>query len=107
VRVDVPDPPSLNRASTSAQAAAYFVAAEALTNAAKHAQAEAVTVTATVAGENLRLVVADDGRGGAVGTPGSGLDGLRSRVAALDGTFDLDSPAGAGTRLTVEIPCAS
>ena len=107
VRVDVPDPPSLNRASTSAQAAAYFVAAEALTNAAKHAQAEAVTVTATVAGANLRLVVADDGRGGAVGTPGSGLDGLRSRVAALDGTFDLDSPAGAGTRLTVEVPCAS
>ncbi|KQR08483.1 sensor histidine kinase [Cellulomonas sp. Leaf334] len=107
VRVDVPDPPALGRASTSAQAAAYFVVAEALTNAAKHASASAVTVTATVTGPNLRLLVADDGRGGAVATPGSGLDGLRSRVAALDGTFDLDSPAGAGTRLTVEVPCAS
>ena len=52
-------------------------------------------------------MIADDGRGGAIATPGSGLDGLRSRVAALDGTFDLDSPAGAGTRLTVEVPCAS
>lgn len=107
VRVDVPDPPSLNRASTSAQAAAYFVVAEALTNAAKHAEAHEVTVTAVLAGDRLRIVIADDGRGGAVATPGSGLDGLRSRVAALDGTFDLDSPAGAGTRLTVEVPCAS
>ena len=108
VRIDVPDPPSLTRASTSAQAAAYFVAAEALTNAAKHADAQQVTVTATVQPDAvLRLVIADDGRGGAVATPGSGLDGLRSRVAALDGTFDLDSPAGAGTRLTVEVPCAS
>ncbi len=108
VRVDVPDPPALSRASTSAQAAAYFVAAEALTNAAKHAQARQITVTATVTtDERLRLVIADDGRGGATAAPGSGLDGLRSRVAALDGTFDLDSPAGAGTRLTVEVPCAS
>ena len=106
VRVDVPDPPSLTRASTSAQAAAYFVVAEALTNAAKHAEAHQVVVTVT-ADHMLRLVIADDGRGGAHATPGSGLDGLRSRVAALDGTFDLDSPAGAGTRLTVEVPCAS
>lgn len=107
VRVDVPDPPSLNRASTSAQAAAYFVVAEALTNAAKHAEASEVTVTAVLVADRLRIVIADDGRGGAYATPGSGLEGLRSRVAALDGTFDLDSPAGAGTRLTVEVPCAS
>ena len=106
VTVDVPGP--LNRASTSAQAAAYFVVAEALTNVAKYAQATSVTVTATITpSQNLRLLIADDGRGGATPTPGSGLDGLRSRVAALDGTFDLDSPAGAGTRLTVEVPCAS
>ncbi|MBO3083132.1 sensor histidine kinase [Cellulomonas fengjieae] len=108
VRVEVPDPPSLARASASAQAAAYFVAAEALTNAAKHAEAGAITVLADVTpADTLRLVISDDGRGGATATPGSGLDGLRSRVAALDGTFDLDSPAGAGTRLTVEVPCAS
>ncbi|WP_426593367.1 sensor domain-containing protein [Cellulomonas sp. McL0617] len=105
VTVDVPGP--LTTASTSAQAAAYFVVAEALTNAAKYAQATKVTVTATIVGPDLRLVIADDGTGGATPTPGSGLDGLRSRVAALDGTFDLDSPAGAGTRLTVEVPCAS
>ena len=106
VTVDVPGP--LNRASRSAQAAAYFVVAEALTNVAKYAEATSVTVSATITPtQNLRLRIADDGHGGAVPTPGSGLDGLRSRVAALDGTFDLDSPAGAGTRLTVEVPCAS
>ena len=106
VSVDVPAP--LTRASTAAQAAAYFVVAEALTNVAKYAQATNVKVTATITpSQNLRLLIADDGRGGAAPTPGSGLDGLRSRVAALDGTFDLDSPAGAGTRLTVEVPCAS
>ncbi|WP_028045374.1 sensor histidine kinase [Cellulomonas sp. URHE0023] len=106
VTVDVPGP--LNRASTSAQAAAYFVVAEALTNVAKYAHATSVSVSATITpSQNLRLLIADDGRGGATPTPGSGLDGLRSRVAALDGTFDLDSPAGAGTRLTVEVPCAS
>jgi signal transduction histidine kinase len=59
------------------------------------------------ADRRLKLVVHDDGRGGAAASPGSGLDGLRSRVAALDGTFDLVSPAGAGTTLTVELPCAS
>ena len=85
-----------------------LLVAEALTNAAKHASATALTVRADVTpAGSLRLVIADDGRGGAHPTPGSGLDGLRSRVAALDGTFDLDSPAGAGTRLTVEVPCAS
>ncbi|WP_051274799.1 sensor histidine kinase [Cellulomonas sp. URHD0024] len=106
VTVDVPAP--LTPASTSAQAAAYFVVAEALTNVAKYAQASNVTVTATITpSQHLRLVIADDGAGGAAPTSGSGLDGLRSRVAALDGTFDLDSPAGAGTRLTVEVPCAS
>lgn len=102
----------LTAAGPAAQAAAYFVAAEALTNVAKHAQASSVLVTAAaVAGPGgactLRLVIADDGRGGATTTAGTGLAGLAGRIAALDGTFDLDSPAGAGTRLTVELPCAS
>jgi signal transduction histidine kinase len=101
----------LDRASATAQAAAYFVTAEALTNVAKHAEAGRAHVTAEVlddgAAPRLRLVVADDGRGGAVAAPGSGLDGLRARVVALDGSFDLVSPAGRGTRLTVEVPCAS
>ncbi|MGY4645118.1 sensor histidine kinase [Cellulomonas sp. URHB0016] len=107
VEVSVPHPTLLGTAGTSAQAAAYFVAAEALTNAAKHSRARLVRVEAGVHDGRLRLVVQDDGVGGATAHPGSGLDGLRSRVAALDGTFDLDSPAGAGTRLTVEVPCAS
>ncbi|MFC8191728.1 sensor histidine kinase [Cellulomonas sp. NPDC057328] len=98
-------------ASSSAQAAAYFVVAEALTNVAKHAGAASAAVRADVvgagAGARLRVRVSDDGRGGARATPGSGLDGLRRRVEALDGSFDLVSPAGAGTVLTVEVPCAS
>ncbi|MCK9795376.1 histidine kinase [Isoptericola sp. 4D.3] len=99
----------LSRAGSAAQAAAYFVVAEALTNVAKHADARSVQVRADVTddGARLRVVVADDGRGGAEPSPGSGLAGLRGRVAALDGVFELDSPPGAGTRLTVEVPCAS
>ncbi len=107
VVVVVPDPTALATTSSAAQAAAYFVTAEALTNAAKHSGATGATVTAEVDGDRLRLTVADDGSGGASATDGSGLDGLRARIEALDGTFDLDSPAGAGTRLTVEVPCAS
>ncbi|UCN15207.1 sensor domain-containing protein [Cellulomonas iranensis] len=90
-----------------AQAAAYFVVAEALTNVAKHAHAAQVVVRATVAGDRLRVEVADDGRGGATAAPGGGLDGLRRRVEALDGAFLLLSPATGGTVLTVEVPCAS
>ncbi|WP_273654897.1 sensor histidine kinase [Cellulomonas fimi] len=111
VTVDVPAPQTLALAPAATQAAAYFVVAEALTNVTKHSGAQSVLVEATVVdgptGPALRVVVADDGKGGATAAPGSGLDGLRSRVAALDGTFDLDSPAGGGTRLTVEVPCAS
>ncbi|MFD6176565.1 MULTISPECIES: sensor histidine kinase [unclassified Isoptericola] len=111
----------LERAGAAAQAAAYFVVAEALTNVAKHAGARSARVRADVVddgadeggvdvagdGARLRVVVEDDGRGGAEPSPGSGLAGLRGRVAALDGRFDLTSPPGAGTRLTVEVPCAS
>jgi len=107
VTVRTPDDDRLQRCGTSAQAAAYFVVAEALTNVAKHAEARSAQVVVACDGTTLRLVVSDDGRGGASAAPGSGLDGLRSRVTALDGTFDLTSPAGAGTTITVEIPCAS
>jgi signal transduction histidine kinase len=109
VRVDAG--PGLDRAGRAAQAAAYFVVAEALTNVARHAAAEHVVVRAAVTdgetGERLRVEVSDDGAGGAEPRSGSGLAGLRGRVAALDGAFDLTSPTGAGTRLTVELPCAS
>jgi signal transduction histidine kinase len=109
VRVEVTG--DLTPAGSAAQAAAYFVVAEALTNVAKHAGADSVRVRASLVPEDhpsrLRVAVCDDGRGGAVLSPGSGLEGLRGRVAALDGTFELDSPPGKGTRLTVEVPCAS
>ncbi|MFC8799412.1 histidine kinase [Promicromonospora sp. NPDC057138] len=109
VRVEVTG--DLTPAGSAAQAAAYFVVAEALTNVAKHAGADSVRVAASLVPDEhpqrLRVTVSDDGRGGAEPTPGSGLEGLRGRVAALDGTFELDSPPGKGTRLTVEVPCAS
>jgi signal transduction histidine kinase len=107
VTVDVPDAAALSAASPGAQAAAYFVTAEALTNSARHSGATQVVVRAEVDGPLLRLEVLDDGHGGALPAPGGGLDGLRSRLEALDGTFSLDSPAGRGTRITVEVPCTS
>ena len=58
-------------------------------------------------GAVLRLEVSDDGRGGAALAGGTGLGGLQDRVTALGGTFELSSPPGAGTHLTVELPCGS
>ena len=83
---------------------AYFVVSEALTNTMRHARATEVRVDLDVTGGRLVVRVTDDGIGGA--TPGSGLSGLADRVAAVDGRLTLDSPAGAGTTLTVELPCA-
>jgi signal transduction histidine kinase len=94
------------RLPARAETAAYFVASEALANAAKHSEASTVTVTATSAGGVLRLEVADDGGGGA-DLDGSGIRGLADRIAAVGGTFAVDSPSGAGTRVRASIPCAS
>ena len=71
------------------EAAAYFIVAEALTNAAKHAEASAVEVTIARVGSELRIEVADDGRGGADPARGTGLRGLEDRVAVLDGSLEL------------------
>ncbi|HEX3813559.1 MAG TPA: CHASE3 domain-containing protein [Mycobacteriales bacterium] len=86
------------------EVAAYYVVAEALTNAAKHAQASAIQVTVSADDRLLRLSVADDGIGGADQARGTGLIGLIDRVEALDGTITVTSPAGAGTVLRVELP---
>ena len=86
------------------EVSAYYIVAEALTNAAKHARAAAVSVTVEVAGDVLRVAVSDDGAGGAVIGGGTGLTGLRDRVEALGGRIFLDSPRGAGTTLRVELP---
>jgi signal transduction histidine kinase len=86
------------------EVAAYYVVSEALTNAAKHADASRVQVDLDVADETLRLSVVDDGVGGADPRKGSGLIGLRDRVEALGGTIDVVSPPECGTRLDVQIP---
>jgi signal transduction histidine kinase len=88
----------------SCEATAYYVAAEAFTNAAKHAMASAVDILIERADSTLTVQVRDDGVGGADSSQGSGLIGLRDRVEAVGGTMTLDSPAGAGTVLTVLLP---
>jgi signal transduction histidine kinase len=92
------------RLSESVEVAAYYVVAEALTNAAKHAQASVVTVTAAADDTELRLSIRDDGVGGAAAGGGSGLIGLKDRVEALSGRLGITSPAGSGTTLSVVIP---
>jgi signal transduction histidine kinase len=88
------------------EVAAYYVVSEALTNAAKHAQASAVEVCAEADDSLLRVSVSDDGIGGAEPRRGSGLIGLRDRVEALGGTLEIASPAEGGTSLVVTIPLA-
>ncbi len=84
---------------------AYFVVVEALTNIAKHSGATTARVGIVREGNWLRITVEDNGRGGATLKSGSGLCGLRDRIAALDGSFAFTSPEGKGTRISVEIPC--
>ena len=88
----------------SCEATAYYVAAEAFTNAAKHAAASAVDILIERVDGALTVQVRDDGVGGADTARGSGLVGLRDRVEAVGGTMTLDSPARAGTVLTVRLP---
>jgi signal transduction histidine kinase len=101
VTADVPDRPP-----AAVETAAYFVTAEALTNAAKHAGATRIEVRIVREPKTLVVEIADDGHGGA-DPAGSGLTGLRRRVEALDGKLTLVSPSGAGTTLRAELPCAS
>ena len=86
------------------EVAAYYVIAESITNAAKHAEASVITVRATADAGTLRVEVTDDGRGGADFGDGSGLVGLRDRVEALRGHLRVSSPAGAGTTVVAEFP---
>jgi signal transduction histidine kinase len=89
----------------SAATAVYFTVGEAIANALKHASATRISVSVGVTDQVLRAVVRDDGVGGA--SEGFGLTSLRDRVASVGGAFTVDSPPGAGTSITVEIPCAS
>ena len=98
---------SRERVAASVEAAAYFVACEAITNAVKHGSASKVAVRTFRENGTLHVRVADDGVGGAIVRRGSGLAGLRDRVAAHGGTLEVVSPRGGGTRLEVAIPCES
>ena len=104
VSVDAGEP----RPPATVEAAAYFVVAESLANAAKHSGATRVSVRAwRDAANRLVVEVADDGRGGADPAAGSGLTGLAQRVRALDGTLTVASPPGGPTTIRAEIPCGS
>ncbi|EHN74805.1 two-component sensor histidine kinase [Streptomyces coelicoflavus ZG0656] len=100
--VDLPE-----RCPASVEASAYFVVAEALTNVAKHSGATNVAVTVRSRGGRLLLRVEDDGHGGADEAGGSGLTGIRRRIAAHDGVLRLTSPRGGPTVLEVDFPCGS
>jgi signal transduction histidine kinase len=86
------------------EAAAYYMVAEAVTNAAKYAQASTVSVSIRRSDGRAVVRVADDGVGGADPGAGSGLRGLADRLEALDGRLRVESPPNRGTRLEAEIP---
>ncbi|ONH31136.1 two-component sensor histidine kinase [Pseudofrankia asymbiotica] len=102
--VRVIDGPALPPLPDGVAATAYFVAAEAVTNAAKHAGANQVQVHVRASGNRLLVTIADDGAGGADMGAGTGLLGLRDRVAALDGKLTVRSFPGAGTSVHAELP---
>ncbi|MFF2198776.1 sensor histidine kinase, partial [Streptomyces sp. NPDC058157] len=97
------------RLPAAVESAAYFAVNELLANAAKHSGARRVDVRLTHedGGTGLRVTVTDDGRGGADPSRGTGLRGVRGRLATFDGTLALHSPQGGPTTITLEIPCAS
>ncbi|GIH19726.1 sensor histidine kinase [Rugosimonospora africana] len=97
----------MGRLLPAVESAAYFVIAEALTNIAKHSGATTASLCLEHDGARLLVRVDDNGAGGADESRGTGLSGIRRRVAALDGCVGLDSPRGGPTRLRVELPCAS
>jgi signal transduction histidine kinase len=87
------------------EAVAYFVVSEGLANIAKHSQATEAAVFVQRAGDRLHVIVTDDGVGGADPARGTGLVGLARRAASVDGTFEIDSPPGGPTLITVDLPC--
>jgi len=108
LRVDLPRP-----ASPSVEAVAYFIVSEALTNVVKHARATRAEVAVRRDEDLLRVVVTDNGSGGAIlavageAGGGTGLTGLVQRAASVDGTLTIDSPPGGPTVITAELPCGS
>jgi signal transduction histidine kinase len=101
VDVDLPE----IRFSEPVELAAFLVVSEAMTNVAKHAQAESVTISGQVQDDILTITVADDGKGNATAGKGTGLIGMADRALALNGYVRISSPPGKGTRVTMRIPC--
>jgi signal transduction histidine kinase len=99
--VDMP-----RRPSPAIEAVAYFVVSEGLNNITKHAQATQAEVVVQRAGNRLHIIITDDGNGGADPARGTGLAGLAKRAESVDGTFEISSPEGGPTMLTVDLPCA-
>jgi signal transduction histidine kinase len=99
LRITVPD-----RLDPAIEATVYFLVSEALTNVAKYAQADAVSVDVAPAGGDLVVTIADDGVGGADPGQGSGLRGLLDRVHAIGGRLHVTSSPGQGTRLSAHLP---
>jgi signal transduction histidine kinase len=102
VRLDVDLP---RRPAPVIEAVAYFVVSEGLANIVKHSEASEAAVFVQRAGNRLHVIVTDDGVGGADPARGTGLAGLARRAASVDGTFEIDSPPGGPTLLTVDLPC--
>jgi signal transduction histidine kinase len=103
ITIQVSTPPLSDTVTTTA----YYVAAEAVANALKHASPQRVTIDVSCVDDTVRVVVVDDGCGGAVVTPGSGLAGLRDRVEAGGGSMLVRSALGSGTRVEAMLPCGS
>lgn len=102
VRVEVSG--GLDRMDAEVESTGYFVIAEALTNAVKHAGAQEIVVSLTVRDGRLRIAVSDDGKGPAGAAPGFGLRSLRDRVETLGGTLTLEPAGGGGTMLRAQLP---
>jgi signal transduction histidine kinase len=102
IDVDLPERPP-----EAVETTAYYIIAEALTNVAKHSQATQAHVTVQKQDGMLIIEVEDDGVGGAVAAPASGLSGLQDRAAALDGRLTISSPAGGPTKISARLPCES
>jgi signal transduction histidine kinase len=103
VEVDIDLP---GRPAAPVESAAYFALCEALANAARHSGAERVWISIRYDAGVLRMVVTDDGRGGADPTRGTGLRGVDRRLGTFDGTLAVESPVGGPTEVTMEVPCA-
>ncbi len=106
VRTEIAGVPSV-RLDDSAEATAYYVLAEAMTNAQKHAHASTIRVRGHLVTGALRVEVADDGVGGADERHGLGIQGLRDRVEAIGGVLTVDRPPGGGTRVAATIPATA